>query len=111
MGIVVGTVISVITLISMASAFVRSDPPPFSSITRVQTSTEIVAGAIKEAIDDLKIEMLAGRLFNYRNAQCAAIRLKNMELAATIGTEMQRARDQFFALKKVQYDIRPCNEF
>ena len=106
-GVVVAALVGIFSLSSVALPVLQSDAPPWASIRTVGQAAMMV----RDSIDDLKADIIAARLFNYRREQCKAIRGGDMRLAATIGDQIQMTVAEYFATTGRTFDIRPCDEF
>jgi hypothetical protein len=106
-GIVVAAFVGVFSLSSVALPLLQSDAPPWASRRTVGETAKMV----RESISDLKADIIAARLFNYRREQCKAIRSGDMRLAATIGNQIQSTAAEYFATTGQVFDLRPCDEF
>lgn len=82
-----------------------------ADIQSVQNSQNRVEKLVEDSSRDLKVTFLRDRLFTYRANQCRAIRAGDLQLAASIGIQIQNARDEHYRITSMVYELRPCEEF
>lgn len=80
-------------------------------VAQIAQSQEHFEQTVKRASDEIKANMLQARIFNYRMAQCQAIKTGNGAAAQSLNQQIEDARGDFFQITGAPYDLRPCNEF
>lgn len=78
------------------------------AVEQAQTRIERV---VKDSTNDLKASMLLARIYNYRQAQCKAIKENNGAAAQSLNQQIESARNDYFLVVQTPYDLRPCSEF
>lgn len=79
-----------------------------TEIARVQAKSEEI---VKQSTDEIKAELITGRIYQYRNTQCRAIRENNQFAAQALNVQIEEARSSYYRLTNQVYDLRPCIEF
>lgn len=92
--------------------WVIGDYPLLANIERVNNAKDEVRMFVREVGNDIRVDLLTGRIFNLRKEQCLEIAQHgNTRLATSIGDQIRYLVGQVEFLLNTPYQVLPCDQF